>query len=538
MKKIFYILLFLASFNLYSQTEDAWVYFSDKPDATYFLTNPLDMLSQRAIDRRIRQSIALDEKDVPIATTYIDQIETITGISILAKSKWLNAIHIQGTVTDINALLQLDFVLSIEFANGSLNERITSQNSLTNSHEQKLDILTDFDYGQASNQIEMLNGDFLHQNDYTGNGMQIAVIDAGFTNVHTIGAFSRIRDNNQILGTYNFINDNEDVYSQHYHGTMVLSTMAAYVENEFVGTAPDAEYYLFISEDVSQEHPIEESYWVEAAERADSLGVDVLNTSLGYTTFDRAAYNHTYEDMDGKTTFISRGAEIAFSRGMLVVNAAGNSGNNTWHYIGAPADAHSILSIGAVNADESMASFSSYGPTSDGHIKPDVCAQGGSSTVVNTSNNIVNGNGTSFASPILCGVATCFWQAFPNKTNTEIAQTIRESAHLFATPEDHYGYGIPNFEAIFSLLSGEDDSQNTISVYPNPVKNASILFIKTPINQKLNELMISDVLGKVIYYQKNNDLPSFINIPIVSSGLYFIQLKSDDENYSRKLIIE
>jgi subtilisin family serine protease len=538
MKKIIYILLLSISFNLYSQTEDAWVYFSDKPDAAYFIANPLEMLSERSIERRIRQGISIDNKDVPVDTSYLTQIETVSGITILAKSKWLNAVHIEGTIEDINALLSLDFVLSIEFANSALNSRIAVENTLTDSHFQKLDIQTDFNYGQATNQIEMLNGDFLHENDFTGTGMQIAVIDAGFTNVNTMGAFNRIYTNNQILGTYNFVENNEEVYSQHYHGTMVLSTLAGYIENEFVGTAPDAKYYLFISEDVNQEHPLEESLWVAAAERADSLGVDVINTSLGYTTFDRSEYNHTYQDMDGKTTFISRGAEIAFSRGMLVINAAGNSGNGTWHYIGAPADAHSILSIGAVNADESMASFSSYGPASDGQIKPDVCAQGGGSTVVNTSNTIINANGTSFASPILTGVATCFWQAFPNKTNSEIAQAIRESAHLFSTPEDHYGHGIPDFEAAYIVLSTEDNHLEDTNIYPNPIEINQVLYIKTPTNKQLNEIIVSDALGRVIYYHHNSDLPHFITIPQVSSGLYSIQLNSDSENISRKLIIK
>lgn len=535
--KLLYILL-LISFTSIAQTEDAWVYFKDKPNMDYYINNPLEMLSQRAIERRIRQGIALDSKDIPIASSYMNQIEAATGITVLAKSKWLNAVHIAGSAENINTLGALEFVGSIQFANHTLNSRIAFQNSLAISHHNKLDILTDFDYGQASNQIEMLHGDFLHENDYTGSGMQIAVIDAGFRNVNTMGAFERIRNNNQILGTYNFVADTEDVYGYHYHGTMVLSTIAGYVENEFVGTAPDAAYYLFISEDVSQEHPLEESWWVEAAEKADSLGVDIINTSLGYTTFDRAAYNHTYEELDGNTTFISRGAEIAFSRGMLVINSAGNSGNSSWHYIGAPADAHSILSIGAVDAGGNMAGFSSYGPTSDGVIKPDVCAQGRGTSVINTSNAIITANGTSFSSPVLSGVSACLWQAFPNKTNYEIAQSIRESGHLYVAPEDQFGYGIPDFINANNALSTEGNTLEQIAIFPNPVRTGSVLYIRNPVKEHISECIIMDTTGKTVFYKKTRSLPPFITIPNVSKGLYFVTLKSESTIFSSKLMIE
>ena len=280
-------------------------------------------------------------------------------------------------------------------------------------HKNKLEITTDYNYGNASNQIEMLKGEVLHQNNFTGEGMQIAILDAGFPNVDNFAAFKHIQDNNQILGGYDFVQRNEDFYTGYSHGMSVLSTIAGFLENEFVGTAPDAEFYLFITEDYDNETPLEESLWVEAAEKADSLGVDVINTSLGYTTFDNPNYNYTYNDMDGKTTFISRGAEIAFSRGLLLVNAAGNEGDTLWHYISAPADAESVLSIGAVNAVGTIAPFSSYGPTSDGSIKPDVCAQGSECIHYKCSGNIATSNGTSFASPILAGVITCLWQAFP-----------------------------------------------------------------------------------------------------------------------------
>jgi len=470
---LFYILLFSAS-SLFAQTEDAWVYFKDKPSETAFTNAPLTMLTQRALDRRTRYNISLDVKDVPVEASYVLQIKNAAGISVKARSKWLNALHIQGLQSDIENLLNLTFVDKVEFANKSLNTSGKNNSAQkTIQQKNKLDFRTDFNYGNAANQIEMLKGEVLHQQNFTGEDMQIAIIDAGFPNVDTYSAFQRIRDNNQILGGYDFVNRNENFYTGHYHGMAVLSTIAGYIDNEFIGTAPDAQFYLFISEDSINETTLEESLWVEAAEKADSLGVDVINTSLGYTKFDNPSYDYTYSDMDGKTTFISRGAEIAFSRGMILVNAAGNEGNNAWRYISAPADAASVLSIGAVNALGAIANFSSYGPTSDGRIKPDVCAQGAGVYIINSAGNIATSNGTSFASPVLTGVITCLWQAFPNKTNAEITQLVKESAHLFTSPTAQQGNGIPDFKTIYESLTFDindidgDGVSNTMDLCPD-----------------------------------------------------------------------
>ncbi|MFK5959352.1 MAG: S8 family serine peptidase [Lutibacter sp.] len=471
------LLIFLLIFSLtksFAQVEDAWVYFNDKPSETTFTNSPLTMLTQRALDRRTRYNIALDIKDIPVEANYVLQVKNSAGITIKARSKWLNALHIQGIKADIDNLLNLNFVNSVYYANKSLN---TGGKSLKNKKviqtNKTLDIVTDYNYGNGANQIEMLSGEVLHQNNFTGQGMQIAIIDAGFPNVDNYSAFQRIRDNNQILGGYDFVNRNDNFYTGFYHGMAVLSTIGGYLDNEFIGTAPDAEFYLFISEDTDNETPLEESLWVEAAERADSLGVDVINTSLGYTTFDNSNYNYGYADMDGQTTFISRGAEIAFSRGMIIVNSAGNEGNSAWHYISAPADAASVLSIGAVDASGIIASFSSYGPTSDGRIKPDVCAQGANVYIINSSGNVATSNGTSFSSPVLAGVVTCLWQAFPNKSNAEIVQLIKESSHLYASPTAQEGYGIPNFETVYNLLSIDmndldgDGVLNNLDLCPN-----------------------------------------------------------------------
>lgn len=482
--------------SAFSQVEDAWVYFKDKPNETAFYAAPLTMLSQRSLDRRKRYNIVLDFKDVPIEPTYILAIENVAGITVLAKSKWLNALHIQGTKSNIDALLNLElssslFVDSIEYANRALNgsKPVISSKQLPILKKKQLETTTDFTYGNAENQLLMLDGIALHKKNYTGFGMQIAVLDAGFPNVNTMQAFKRIRDNGQILGGYDFVDRTTNFYGGNSHGTSVLSAMAGYLEEgidgatkSFVGTAPDASFYLFRTENSPIEIKLEESLWVEAAEKADSLGVDVINTSLGYSIFfDNPSHNYKYSDMDGKTTFITRGAEIAFSRGMILVNSAGNEGNDTaWPYINAPADAPSVLTVGAVNASRNIASFSSFGPTSDNRIKPDVCAQGQATALINTSGNVVTGNGTSFSSPVLAGVVACLWQAFPNKTNAEITQLIKESAHLFPSFTNQEGYGIPNFKAIFDENFVDDNDndgdgiENSVDLCPNTPKGTIV----------------------------------------------------------------
>jgi hypothetical protein len=540
------LLLFLLIFSvsiMNAQDEDAWVYFNDKPSKNTFLNAPLTMLTQRAIDRRSRYNIPLDFKDVPIEASYITLVESAPGISVLAKSKWLNALHVKGTYEAIDALNAMqvngtNIVASIEFADKNiLSGRKNSIQNVKSKSQNKLKIATNFNYGQAANQIQMLKGEILHHNNFTGTGMQIAVIDAGFPNVDTFSAFQRLRDNNQILGGYDFVNRNANFYTGYYHGMAVLSTIAGYIysddgiaTNDFVGSAPDASFYLFITEDYYNETPLEESLWVEAAEEADRLGVDVINTSLGYYEFDDINYNYTYNNMDGQTTFITRGAEIAFSRGMLLVNSAGNEGNNSWHYIIAPADAPSVLSIGAVDKDKFIANFSSYGPTYDGRVKPDVCAEGAGVYIINASGSIATSNGTSFSGPIMAGMVTCLWQAFPNKTNAEITQIVKESAHLYSNPTNQEGYGIPNFETIYNTLSVEEAMLDNeyFKFYPNPVNDYLNFYFPTDINEI--EVTVYSLLGKKLIAKNVFKNQPKLEISQLPKGLYILKTSFGTNN--------
>ncbi len=541
MKKITILCLVLLSsiFNLFAQAEDAWVYLADKDNVSGYLNAPLTMLTQKAIDRKNLHNIAIDARDVPVDETYIAQLKSSTGITVLAKSKWFNAVHVRGTQANIQSLESFSFVNTIDFANDNLNSKNPiKETKITKVPHSKLEkTFTTFDYGLAANQIEMFNGDALHVADYTGTGMTVAVIDAGFPGVNTMASFKRLRDSGNLLGGYNFVKRDSDVFtsSSDSHGTWVLSTMVGFNQNEFVGTAPDASYYIFITEDVDNENPVEESYWVEAVERADSLGVNIVNTSLGYMNFDNPNYNYSRADLDGNTAFITRGANIAFEKGLLLVNSSGNSGGQG---VGAPADAEFVFSVGAVDEAGNYASFSSVGSNFQPSQKPDVVAQGQSSVVIDTDDNLLVINGTSFSSPILAGGITCLWQALPNKTNAEIMQLVRESSSQYTNPDFLLGYGIPNLElALGSALSLNANTLSTgLSFYPNP--STDQLFVKGIFGADLVLLSLYDMLGKEVASFSVSNNKNFINLSSVSKGVYVIKAKTNNEVETFKLIKE
>ena len=491
------------------------------------------MLSQRALDRRSAQQIAIDNSDVPVYQPYIDQIESAPGIAVLAKSKWLNAVHVRGSYDDINALPQLfSYVIDIDFANHSLSEIRQPTQALYKPVNKLLDIQTDFNYGNSANQIQMLNGQYLHQQNYTGAGKIVAVLDAGFPSVDVTAPFQRLRDNNQILGGYNFVDRNDDFYTRDSHGTMVLSTMGGYVDGQLVGTAPDAGYYLFITEDVDSENPIEESLWVEAAEAADSLGADVITSSLGYFTYDNPAYSYTYSEMNGSVSFASRGASAAFSKGMVVVVSAGNSGNTLNPHIGVPADAVNVLTVGAVDSVGNYASFSSIGPSADGRVKPDVVAQGQSATVANTFGQVTTASGTSFSGPIIAGMVASYWQAEPQLKNYEIIQKIKQSSSNYATPNPQIGYGIPNFQQAFPTQAFT--SQEAFSILPNPFNGA--VHVALPVGFGSANLSLYNAIGQHVYQQRINVSENEVRLDDLEPGIYFYKIVVNEKAMSGKLL--
>ncbi len=531
--KLHYAILFLLISTVMFSQEDAWVYFNAKPNAQTSLDSPLLMLSQRALDRRSNQGIALNFTDAPLETTYVAQIKASTGITILAKSKWLNALHIKGSQTNILALKSISFVDKVIFANKGLNTTSKKvRENQTSKTKDKLQTTIDYAYGPSASQIHMLNGHVLHQQNYTGAGKIIAVMDAGFPGVNTAQPFQRLRDNNLILGGYDYVSRNANFYTGGSHGTLVLSTMGGYKDNALVGTAPDASYYLFRTEIDATEEPLEESLWVEAAEKADSLGVDIITTSLGYfAERDNPNYNYIYNDMNGVTTFISRGAEIAFSKGIIVVASAGNEGTKTEKHIGGPADAVSVIAVGAVVANKSRSSFSSIGPSYDGRIKPDVMAQGTAAVVSDTSGNIGTADGTSFSCPIMAGMIACLWQAFPTKTNQEIRDMVIQSSDKYLDPDNNYGYGIPNFGAALTI---DTFVNKDFIVYPNPATTTIAFSFPDEINNA--SVVIYSILGQKVMDKQITDQNSNLSLEFLKNGLYFYTFDADGLHKTGKII--
>lgn len=539
--KVLYILFFSALFSMQTfAQQDAWVYFENKPLSAYFFENPTAMLSQKSIDKRLSKGILIDIHDVPLHEPYIDAVANVNGIQVLAQSKWLNALHVRASLPQIQSLSNFDFVSHIEFANKSLNARNKSiehdENVLFSKNLEA--ITSDFNYGNAFNQIAMLQGHLLHQEGFTGQGMDIAVLDNGFLGVNNANGFQRLWSENLILDAYNFVERSNQVFNEGTHGTRVLSNMGGYVSNLFVGTAPDANYYLYVTESNTYESPLEESLWVEAAERADSLGVDVINTSLGYFTFDNPDYNHSYADFDGQTTFMARGTNVAKSRGILCVASAGNSGNTSSPFVVTPGDALGSFTIGAVDANGNYASFSSFGPTVDGRIKPDVVTQGLQAVVINQSNIITTASGTSFSSPILAGLMACLWQALPNLTVSQLENLVKSSSSLNPFPTNQMGFGIPNFYQAYLNglnLSTEIFEELKIVSFPNPILNQMMLHSNSTVQMNLMDFRLFDVSGKKCLELKVL-LNEWIDLNFLKSGLYFYEIQTNDFHFNGKII--
>lgn len=444
------------------------VTFADKSGTNYSLSQPIEFLSQRAIDRRIRFGIPIDSLDLPVSDDNILQLSAALDMDIVHTSKWFNSVVIRSTDTlGLDTVMSLPCVTSLKSVSSEGDRHVEDKLE----HPSKSEIGGHYEghYGGAYRQVTMLNTHLLHEMGARGEGMMIGVLDSGFDHADTIPAFAHLFEENRILLTHDVADGGSDVYNDHTHGMSVLSTMAAYEPGVIVGTAPRAQYLLLRTEVTGSEFIWEEDNWVVGAEICDSAGCDILNTSLGYTTFDDSTMDHTYMDMDGISTRISLGATIASSKGMLPVNSAGNSGDSEWYYVGAPADARGVLSVGAVDEDREIASFSSHGPTSDGRLKPDVSALGKGTWGLHQW-GMGKINGTSFSAPIVAGSVACLWQLHPDRSNAELMNAVVASAHLSNDPDNDIGNGIPDFFIAHKLLLDEpvgNDAESLMSVFPN-----------------------------------------------------------------------
>lgn len=512
MRYILTILILTISIAVQAQTPVGHskyvVFFKDKANSPYSISNPSAFLSERAITRRTNQGIAINELDIPVNETYINQVQN-TGVYILTRSKWLNCITIWVSDTTIlPQIAALSFVDNVSpVAYRKPNEEplknfvrnVTPKVRTQTKNNPSLPI----NYGYGTNQAKMLMVDSLHRMGIRGQGMLVAVMDAGFSNVDVLDVFDSLFVNNRIIKTKDFVNPgNHDVYQFNTHGTYVLSCMAANQPGVLVGTAPDADYLLIRTEEAATEHIIEEYNWAAGIEFADSMGVDVVNSSLGYTVFDDTTQSHTYADMDGQTCPSSRAASIAGQKGILVCNSAGNSGTGSWFYLGAPSDAENIISVGAVDSLGVYASFSSKGPSADGRIKPNLAAQGRATWVAGLSGGSFSGNGTSFASPVLAGAVTCLWQANPSYTNLQIINAAQQSANRATNPDSLTGYGIPdmakaNNSLTVGLATKNAKQGEVLKVFPNPFQN-TINVVFHSLTAKEVKLIVADNQGKKI----------------------------------------
>lgn len=417
------------------------IYLKDKGVSEFSVDRPEEFLSEKAIARRLKRNVAITEDDLPVSQIYIDSLMS-TGVTPVVQSRWLSTIVVESKDSfAVEKVQDLSIVDSVKWVwKGKVSGGALEVPGATLQSNYAKDELLDEPYGYAHKQIKMLNGIKLHERGYRGKGMDVAVIDAGFLNVDKIDVFKSLN----ILGSRNFVLPEESVYQGDDHGTKVLSCMAANRSGLMIGTAPEASYWLIKSEDSRSEFPVEEDYWAAAVEFADSAGVDVISSSLGYYSYDAEGMGYCQTALDGNTALISRIAQLASKKGILLFCSAGNEGNGSWEKITFPSDAAGIMTVGSITSDKKRSVFSSIGFTSDYRVKPDVVALGTGSCVIDPLGNIRYANGTSFSTPILAGLGVCLWQALPWLSNYEIIELLRESSSQYKRPDAELGYGIPD----------------------------------------------------------------------------------------------
>lgn len=548
MRTTLLIAAILWGFTAFSQVapNKYYIEFTDKNNNTFSLSRPEEFLSERALQRRAVQNIDLDMSDLPVTQMYVDSLESL-GLEVLNVSKWFNS----ATVYTLDSLL-IDSITYLGFVSNSAkqlpvnNERTPVPEKYNIPRESKIsDSKVDYyNYGTSSDQIFMHNGQVLHNEGFRGHGMLIAVTDAGFTGLPDLPAFDSLYQAGRIVSTRNFVHGGDFVYSYSTHGMRVLSILAGNYPGSLIGSAPEADYLLLMSEDPSSETYLEEINWISAAEYADSMGADVINVSLGYLNFDTPEFSHDYSQMDGNTAMISMAAKVASSKGIIVVASAANSGGNAVHpWINAPGDAKDIITAGAVWSDMSYAAFSSIGPSYDGRVKPDVVAMGGGTTNQELDGSFSQGNGTSFSSPILSGLIACLWQKFPEKTNMEIMEAVRQASNLYNNPTVYLGYGIPDFELAGIILSSGKDytRESRIDIFPNPFTSDFVISLDNNSGDSV-QVMVNDITGRRNYlWMEHTCKDENVKIKIddlarLKPGIYIITVIINTTRYSEKII--
>ncbi len=524
-----------------------WVFFTDKNDTQHL--SPSDFLSPKALERRSRQGIAIDQKDYPVSTAYVNGIAEV-GASPLHASKWFNATSAEMDAETAAEVAALPFVRKVQPIKMARLD-----------YEPVTPTRIGYEPGHTERQLQMLGLDVMHQNGYNGTGVTIAVMDNGFVDADQNLFLEHLFVDNRVVATYDFVNNEEDVYNQGSHGTWVLSIIAGWYENvydslNFYGSAHGASFILCHTEDDGSETTREEDNWIAAAEFSDSAGADILSTSLGYLGMTDIPNGYTLNDMDGNTTIITRGADIAASRGLIVVNSAGNSGSLGAGSVTAPADGDSVIAVGAVTETGSLAGFSSQGPTADGRLKPDIVAMGFLTGFVSTGSGLTRGNGTSFSCPLISGLIACVLQAQPNTGNMEMYRALIESGDRFDNPTNQFGYGIPNGPTMMTRLGytgsfgfPQDGTldENGGFIFPNPVILSDLNVVYDNEWQGFDgTLDIYNMQGRRVFTQSVRVDP-FYNVFRIESpgtrllpGSYVVRLQRTDQRrpvMSKKLLI-
>ncbi|HNP17096.1 MAG TPA: S8 family serine peptidase [Fulvivirga sp.] len=495
------------------------VHFTDKENSPYNVNQPEEFLSTKSISRRINQSIPVVVEDLPVNPDYLAAVKA-TGAKVFFRSKWLNAVLIEADNTELTAIQGLSFVSNVELVapNSRLKSRSSSDNDGKVSKNNRTEEL------ETAFQNNLLGVDLLHADGYQGQGVSIAFMDAGYKGVNTAAAFLHLFANDKLLMKYNLVENDTNVYQYDVHGTQVFGTVAGQIQNQYEGIATEADFMLFVTEDVPTEYRIEEYNFLFAAEMADSAGVDIINTSLGYNTFSDPSMNYTYEQMDGVTTIITQAAELAFSKGILVVTSVGNNGkSDTWPYLTAPADGKNVLSVGATDQSNLRANFSSIGPTSDGRIKPELMALGVSPALLNQNGDVIHSsNGTSFSSPQIAGLAALLWQSQPTLSNKELFDLMLSLGNRSENPDNNYGYGIPNYG---KYITSVDETSKSIKPFPNPFSD--YISLSGMAGSQFIQVDLIDANGKTILKQSfenmiNDELT--VDTRHFPSGIYILQL--------------
>ncbi len=509
------------------------IYFTDKGENEYHSYTLSELVSERSVERRRKSGTYLtDITDIPVYQEYITEI-TGLGYRLHCTSRWMNtALFKSVTPGDIASLLELGFVREVA---------LVKKPGIKSSFSDKLD-LSFFQGGVPSwdNPVAMLNGTALHNSRFDGKGILIALLDGGFFNADIISSLNHLRSRGGIAGTYDFVTGNEFVYGYHTHGTAVLSVIAGDEQLVVAGSAPGADYLLFRTEEGESEFPAEEDYWIAGAERADSLGADIISSSLGYSVFDDPSMNYKYSSMDGNTAFVTRAAAVAASKGILVVNSAGNERNKEWKYIIAPSDGRDVLAVGAVDQYKVISSFSSAGPAYDRRIKPDVSAQGVAVPLQRYPQMTEAGSGTSFSCPVISGLCACLLQAVPSASGAEILYAVRRSADRYLTPDSLYGYGIPDMKTALALLQEDliTRPEDETMASPNPFTgNIEITFRNIPERLTVEIFTTSGTLvARETYRDYVSRKLTIENLQNAGQGIYYIRLRTAGGTFTHKMI--